>query len=212
MQLANMPLHPSGPVLLCDISTGTPRPIVPTEFRRNVLETLHNLAHPGQKATLKLMSKKIVWHGVRKMVNQWTKQCLQYQRSKIQTHTHAPLQHFKVPAKRFSHIHIDIVGPLPPSSGFTHLLTIVDRTARWPEATPLRDATTTECTRALISTWIARFRVPLDMTSDRGPQFTSAMWSTISSQLGIQLHRTTAYHPQANGFSRTVSIGLSRPL
>ena len=100
MQLANMPLHPSGPVLLCDISTGTPRPIVPTEFRRNVFETLHNLAHPGQKATLKLISQKFVWHGMRKMVNQWTKQCLQCQRSKIQTHTHAPLQHFKVPAKR----------------------------------------------------------------------------------------------------------------
>ena len=99
------------------------------------------------------------------------------------------MQHFKVPAKRFSHIHIDIVGPLPPSSGFTHLLTIMDRPTRWPEAIPLRDTTTTECT------WIARFGVPLDMTSDRGPQFTSAMWSTISSQLGIQLHRTTAYHP-----------------
>ena len=56
MQLANMPLHPSGPVLLCDISTGTPRPIVHTEFRRNVFETLHNLVHSGQKATLKLIS------------------------------------------------------------------------------------------------------------------------------------------------------------
>ena len=116
LQLANMPLHPSGPVLLCDISTGTPRPIVHTECGRNVFETLHNLAHPGQKATLKLISQKFVCHGMRKMVNQWTKQCLQCPRSKIQTHTHAPLQHFKVPAKRFSHIHIDIVGPLPPSS------------------------------------------------------------------------------------------------
>ena len=142
------------------------------------------------------------------MVNQWTKQCLQCQRSKIQTHTHAPLQHFNEPAKRFSHIHIDIVGPLPPSAGLTHLLTIMDRTTRWPEAIHLRDTKTTECARALISTWLARFGVPLDMTSDRDPQFTSAMWSTISSQFGIQLHRTTAYHPQANGlverFHRTL--------
>ena len=89
LQLVNMPLHPSGPVLLCDISTGTPRPIVPTEFCRNVFETLHNLAHPGQKATLMLISQKCVWYGMRKMVNQWSKQCSQYQRSKLQTHTHA---------------------------------------------------------------------------------------------------------------------------
>ena len=108
------------------------------------------------------------------------------------------------------------MGPLPPSSGFTHLLTIMDRTTRWPEAIPLRDTTTTECARALISTWIARFGVPLDMTSDRGPQFTSAMWSTIASQLGIQLHRTTAYHPQANGlverFHRTLNASLKARL
>ena len=153
---------------------------------------------------------------MRKMVNQWTKQCLQGQRSKIQTHTHTPLQHFKVPAKRFSHIHIDIVDPLPPSSGFTHLLTIMDRTTHWPEAIPLRDTTTTECARALISTWIARFGVPLNMTSDRGPQFTSVMWSTISSQFEIQLHRTTAYHTQANDlverFHRTRNASLKARL
>ena len=32
LQLANMPLHPSGTVLLCDISTGTPLPIVPMTY------------------------------------------------------------------------------------------------------------------------------------------------------------------------------------
>ena len=62
MQLANMPLHPSGPVLLCDISTGTPRPIVPTEFRRNVFETLHNLAHPGQKAKVNITKICLAWY------------------------------------------------------------------------------------------------------------------------------------------------------
>ena len=34
LALTNMPLHPSDPVLLCDISTGTPCHIVLTEFRR----------------------------------------------------------------------------------------------------------------------------------------------------------------------------------
>ena len=68
----------------------------------------------------------------------------------------------------------------------------------------------------LISTWIARFGVPLDMTSDRGPQFISTMWSTISPQWMIQLHRTTTYHPQANDlverFHRTIKVSLKAPL
>ena len=38
LKLADMPVSNLGPVLLCDISTGTPRPIVPQEFRRQVFD------------------------------------------------------------------------------------------------------------------------------------------------------------------------------
>ena len=37
------------------------------------------------------------------------------------------------------------------------------------------------------------------MPSDRGPQFTSQLWKSITQLLGTRLHRTTAYHPQSNG-------------
>ncbi|KAL5484408.1 hypothetical protein EMCRGX_G020901 [Ephydatia muelleri] len=39
----------------------------------------------------------------------------------------------------------------------------------------------------------------MDMSSDRGSQFTSQLWSSVAKLLGITLHHTTAYHPQANG-------------
>lgn len=38
--------------------------------------------------------------------------------------------------KVFSY-HVDLVGPLPQSSGYTYLFTIVDRRSGWPEAIPL---------------------------------------------------------------------------
>ncbi|KAJ8355288.1 hypothetical protein AAFF_G00074880 [Aldrovandia affinis] len=41
--------------------------------------------------------------------------------------------------------------------GFTHLLTMVDRTTRWPEVVPLSGTTTAEVARGFIGTWIARF-------------------------------------------------------
>ena len=36
-----------------------------------------------------------------------------------------------IPGNRFSHVHVDLVGPLPVSAeGYRYLLTIVDRTTR----------------------------------------------------------------------------------
>ena len=86
---------------------------------------------------------------------------------------------------------MDLVGPLPPSNGFTYLLTIVDRFSRWPEAISLNDTTTVVCAQALISQWFARFGIPADVASDRGSQFTLQLWNSIAQLLGIQVHHTT---------------------
>ena len=59
-----------------------------------------------------------------------------------------------------------MVGPLPPSMGYTHLLTVIDHFTRWPEAIPLTDTTTVTCGQALVTNWITRFHVPMDMSSD----------------------------------------------
>ena len=197
--LEDISFGPTGQMLLCDVSTGQPRPIVPTSMRRRVFDTVHGLSHPGARATKKLIASKFVWHGLRKQVAGWARTCIPCQTAKVHRHVKAPLVPFEAPHRRFDHIHIDIVGPLPPSRGFTHLLTMVDRYTRWPEAVPLPDTSILACARALIAHWIARFGLPSHLSSDRGPQFTSDLWSSVAKLLGTQLHRTTAYQPQANG-------------
>lgn len=99
----------------------------------------------------------------------------------------------------FSHVHIDIVGPLPPSRGFSYVLTVIDRTTRWPAAIPISGITTEECARAFCLHWIATFGTPLHITSDRGRQFVSSLWTHLAVSLGSTLHRTTSYHLQSNG-------------
>ncbi len=85
------------------------------------------------------------------------------------------------PTQRFSHLHIDLVGPLPASKdGYSHLLTVVDRSTRWAEAIQLRSTPATDCADALVTGWVARFSVPVQVTSDRGRQFCSSVWDALT--------------------------------
>ena len=144
-QVERRPFWATGTTLLCDISTGQPRPVVPLTWRRKLFDVVHGLSHPSVRATRQLMAEKFVWHGLQKQVGAWAKACIACQASKVQQHVRAPLGSFQAPQRRFDHIHVDLVGPLPPSKGYTHLLTIVDRFTRWPEAIPLTETTTITC-------------------------------------------------------------------
>jgi len=189
-----------GHSLWCDISTGVRRPLVPVECRRKVFEMVHCLSHPGIRATSRLLSSRFVWKGMASDTSQWCRDCPGCATGKVTVQERTPVERIPVPKKRFSHIHIDLVGPLPVSKeGCTHLLTVIDRATRWAEALPIKDTSATGCADAFVAGWIARFGVPHTITSDRGPQFTSSVWACLCKTLGIHHILTTAYHPQSNG-------------
>ncbi|GBM99469.1 Retrovirus-related Pol polyprotein from transposon 412, partial [Araneus ventricosus] len=132
-------------------------------------------------------------------IKQWVRCCESCQRSKIQRHTKTPLGTFSLPDARFTHIHIDIVGPLPPSESQNYLLTIIDRFPKWPEAIPIPDMRAKTICRAIFDTWISRFGCPSVVTSDQGSQLRSSMFVEFTRMLGTQKIKTTPYHPISNG-------------
>ena len=157
---------------------------------------MHNLAHPGVQGTIKLISDRYVWYQMKKDIKSWVQKCQQCGASKITRHTKAPFIEIPTP-DRFHTIHVDIVGPLPPSEGYRYLLTMVDRFTKWCEAVPMRNITANAVTEKLLETWISRFGVPSVIITDRGRQFESETWQKMLQHLGVE--HTTAYNPKANG-------------
>lgn len=202
--------------IYCEISTPSARPYLPQKFRRIVFDSLHNLSHPGIRTTRKIITSKYFWESMNRDVNEWAKTCLECQRAKINRHTSAPLGSFE-PVKRFEHIHVDIVGPLPTSpEEYRYLVTIIDRTSRWPEAIPVKDISADTVARVVYDQWVCRYGVPIFLTCDQGRQFESHLFRELMKLLGIQRNHTTPYHPQSNGaverWHRSLKAALSARL
>ena len=130
------------------------------------------------------MNQRVVWACMSKDVTEWAKDCQACSRAKVTSQPAAAIQPIPVPQQRFSHIHVDIVGPLLVSKeGFRYLFNVETET----------------CRDALISQWVAHFGMPALLTSDQGAQFTSALWAHTCDVISMHHNTTTACHLQSNG-------------
>jgi hypothetical protein len=100
------------------------------QSREAVFHSLHSIHHPGVQATRRLITARFCWPQMSKAITLMARACLFCQRGKVQKHVHLQPGEIPVPHCRFAHIHVDLVGPLPPSRGHMYLFTVISRTSR----------------------------------------------------------------------------------
>jgi hypothetical protein len=98
-------------VLLCDILQGQPRPVVSECHRRQIFAAIQRW-HTGMRATSRLVSRRFAWKGTAVDVATWTKDWQHCHRGRVTAQPAVVVEQIPVPARRFSHVHVDLVSPL----------------------------------------------------------------------------------------------------
>ena len=93
----------------------------------------------------------------------------------------------------------DIVGPMPKGKGgYTHVLTAICMSSKWPEAIPLK-STTARAVAAGMMEMFSRTGIPLQLLTDQGSQFVGSLVAHLCRDLHIDKVKTAPYHPECNG-------------
>uniref|UniRef100_A0A8D0AQG0 Reverse transcriptase n=1 Tax=Sander lucioperca TaxID=283035 RepID=A0A8D0AQG0_SANLU len=123
------------------------------------------------------------------------------------------LRPLPLPGRPWSHIALDFVTGLPPSRGNDTILTIVDRFSKAVHFVALPKLPSAAETADLMVNHVFRIHsIPLDVVSDRGPQFTSQVWKAFCQALGAKVSLSSGYHPQSNGQTERANQDLKSAL
>lgn len=104
---------------------------------------------------------------------------------------------------------MDFITGLPPSRGYTAIMVVVDRLAKYAHfaALPTRfDAL--RVAQLFVNTVVRHHGFPKTLVSDRDSVFLNKIWEEIMRLIGTKLNFSTAYHPQSDGQTEVGNRGL----
>ncbi len=170
--------------------------------------------HPGATRTCMLIKQRFWWPSVARDARLFVSACPVCAAGKGSNRPPAGLlQPLSVPSRPWSHIAMDFVTGLPPSSGMTVVLTVVDRFSKAAHFIPLPKLPSARETATIVLNHVFRIHgLPVNVVSDRGPQFVSRFWTEFCRQLGATASLSSGYHPQTNGQAERANQDLERVL
>jgi hypothetical protein len=92
---------------------------------------------------------------------------------------------------------LEFVGPISPMSHRkNYILVCTDYVSKWVEAKAIFRATEKSILEFIYEDIFTRFSFPREIVTNQGTQFTSKL---MKEKYGIKHHKSSPYHPQANG-------------
>ena len=171
------------------------RVVVPAKYQNVVLQELH-CDHAGMTRMKSLARSHVWWPKIDKSIENLVRSChpcLSIQHAPAA----APLHPWAWPQKPWQRIHVDFAGPFQGKN----FLVVVDAHSKWPEVYDMKSNTTSQNTITVLRHLFATYGLPLQLTSDNGPQFSSQEFATFMRENGVRHIRCAPYHPSSNGLA-----------
>jgi len=135
------------------------------EKRKDIIEEAHTSAiggHKGITKTYNRIRQNFYWENIKADIQNYIEQCLQCQIKKlVRVKTKQPMIITDTPFSAFEKVSMDIVGPLPETSGGnSYILTIQDHLTKFSLAIPLKSITAVNVADALLKYFICIFGAP----------------------------------------------------
>lgn len=183
------------------------RAVVPQGPLRLELLRLHHddKGHPGKDRTLFSLQLNYFWINMARDVAQYCASCMLCQATNASSNKPAGFsQPHMIPDAPGASWSTDFIVLPETKAGFNCCLVWTDRLTKYCILHPLRmdpaqPLTSLVTAQSFVDRVYPIFGLPLQITSDRGPQFLSQVWHDLWTLLGVQLNLTTAHTPHSNG-------------
>jgi len=189
------------------------RIVVPKSMQDEIMFMYHDHklgGHLGQMKTLGNIQAKYFWPGMRGCIRRYVANCLTCAKRKAHPTGKAPLQPIPVTGYIFEKVAMDVVGPLPESSGgHTYILTCTEYTTKYAIACAMKDQTAKTVARKFTKHVIQKEGIPSVLLTDQGANFMSSTMRCLCQELGIKQIRTTAYKASTDGQAEALNKVLA---
>jgi hypothetical protein len=188
-----------------------------TDLKDKLFQSLHSYAiggHSGQRVSYIKLKQLFYWPNMKDFIHDKIANCPICQISKTEKVPYPGLLNpLQIPATKWSESSMDFIEGLPTSNGNNVILVVVDRLTKFAHFLPLSHPYTVHKVDTLFLDNIFKLHgLPKVIVSDRDRIFTSKLWQELFSALKVDLHFSTAYHPESDGQTERVNQCLEQYL
>lgn len=188
--------------------------LVPKTLRLEIIRNNHDTllgGHYGVNKTSEKIKQKFYWFLMNQDIKLYIRQCQQCNKIKDPRKKPKARLGLYLAGYPLDRLAVDVMGPMPLTKDKNrYILVIGDYFTRWMEAYSLPSQHAEVIAEKLVHEFIARFGTPLEIHSDQGRNFESALFKEVLKLLQIKKTRTTAYRPKSNGLIERFNSTLGR--